>query len=98
MSTRTPGQRPAWCPHQQPEQAHTPDGARMFTTWVRECSPRTVPWGVDLVDEDIYTGDGVQTTGTRVQVYDPERPLTLDEAEQFALHLIDAVKTAQQAH
>lgn len=93
---RAPGQRPLWC-KTDPEEAWSPDGARIFNTWAREFGPRSAPWGVDLIDEDVTTLDGIETTGTCVRVYDPERPLTLEEAEQFALAIIDAVKTAQNA-
>ena len=97
MSTRAPGQRPAWC-NADPEEGWSPDGARIFHTWAREFGPRSAPWGVDLIDEDVTTLDGIQTSGVGIRVYDPERTLTLDEAEQFALAIIEAVKAAQNAH
>lgn len=97
-SERTPGQRPAWCLDTEPEDhSSARDGQTMFATWSRYFTPSGVPWGVGLFAEDVTTADGIIAGPTRVKVFDPERELTLDEAEQFALEIIDAVKTAQNA-
>lgn len=99
MSTtsRAPGQRPHWCLDTEPEDhSSAPDGQTMFSTWSRYFGPRTAAWGVALLAEDTYTAEGVIAGPTEVRTYDPERSLTVDEAEQFALAIIDAVKTAQQ--
>lgn len=98
MSVRTPGTQPAWCLDTEPEDHSTSrDGQTMFATWSRYFTPRGVPWGVALITEDTTSADGIEAGPTHVQVFDPERPLTLDEAEQFALEIIEAVKTAQNA-
>ncbi|MCT2076303.1 hypothetical protein [Dietzia cinnamea] len=94
--TRTPGQRPSWCLDAEPEDhSSARDGQTMFSTWSRYFGPRTAAWGVALLAEDVTTADGIDAGPTVVRVYDPERELTLDEAEQFALAIIDAVKTAR---
>lgn len=96
MRDRAPGQRPAWCLDTEPEDhSSARDGETMFSTWSRYFGARELPWGVALIAEDTFTADGVEAGPTEVHIYDPERALTLDEAERFALDIIDAVKTAQ---
>ncbi|MCT2029515.1 hypothetical protein M3D00_05000 [Dietzia cinnamea] len=95
-SERAPGQRPAWCLDDAPEDhSSARDGQTMFSTWSRYFTPAGAPWGVALIAEDTTTADGIMAGPTRVQVFDPERPLTLEEAEAYALEVIEAVKAAQ---
>lgn len=58
--------------------------------------PKGVTWEVGLFAEDRLSLDGFDAGPTVVRVFDPECGLTTDEAERFALAIIDAVKTAQQ--
>ena len=96
---RIPGQRPAWCHAAEPEEPQTEVGTGAhIVTWARYFAPQGVPWEVGLFAEDRLTADGFGAGPTRVQVFDPERDLTPDEAEQFALAIIDAAKTAQNDH
>ena len=99
MSTpvdRTPGQRPAWCLDDQPEEPmiETATGAEIVT-WSRYFGPKGVPWSVGIFAEDRLSLDGLDAGPTFIRVFDPECDLTPEEAERFALAIIDAVKTAQ---
>ena len=94
-SHRTPGERPEWCLHTSPEDSGTDNrsGAAVFS-WCRSFGTQSL--GVELVAEDHLTEDGSTAGDTRVHAYSPEeRAMSLTEAEQLALLLIDAVKIAR---
>lgn len=95
--TRTPGQRPSWCLASEPEEPMIDNttGAEVVA-WSRYFGPKGVPWSVGIFAEDRLSLDGLDAGPTFIRVFDPECDLTPDEAEQFALAIIDAVKTAQQ--
>lgn len=95
-STRTPGQRPDWCLDLTPEEDHavTKDG-RLITTWTRYFMPPGVPWGIYLLAEDWTNAEGYGADDTVIRICDPERPLTFDEAEQFAQDILEAVKVGR---
>ncbi|MEH6380385.1 hypothetical protein CEY15_02360 [Dietzia natronolimnaea] len=67
-----------------------------IVTWARYFAPKGVTWDVGLFAEDRLSLDGLDAGPTFIRVFDPECDLTPAEAEQFALAIIDAVKTAQQ--
>lgn len=94
---RAPGQRPAWCQASEPEEPMiaTATGAQIVT-WARYFAPKGVTWDVGVFAEDRLSLDGLDAGPTFIRVFDPECDLTPDEAERFALAIIDAVKTAQQ--
>lgn len=94
---RAPGQRPDWCQAPEPEEPMTEvaTGAQIVT-WGRYFAPKGVTWDVGLFAEDRLSLDGLDAGPTFIRVFDPECDLTPDEAERFALAIIDAVKVAQQ--
>ncbi|MFS4490540.1 hypothetical protein [Dietzia kunjamensis] len=73
----------------------TATGAQIVT-WARYFAPKGVTWDVGVFAEDRLSLDGLDAGPTFIRVFDPECDLTPDEAERFALAIIDAVKTAQQ--
>lgn len=91
--TRAYGQRPTWCRDTTPEEPmiDTRTGADVVT-WARYFGPRGSAWDVGLFSEDHLSGDGLTTTPTVIRVFDPECDLTADEAEAFALAILDAVR------
>ena len=94
---RTPGQRPFWCLDEQPvdpPMTCTRTGADIVE-WCRYFARKGVTWEVGFFAEDRLSLDGLDAGPTVVRVFDPEQDLTPDEAEAFALAIIDAVKTAQ---
>lgn len=95
---RSPGEKPAWCLETEAEDTGVDrkTGAQ-FHTWVRSFSRPGKSWGVDLLAEDVTTLDGTTAYPTTVRVYDPERALSPVEAEEFALAIIDAIKTARDS-
>lgn len=96
--TRTPGQRPDWCLDDQPEEpmTETATGAEVVT-WSRYFAPKGASWDVGIFAEDRLSLDGLDAGPTFIRVFDPECDLTPDEAEQFALAIVDAVKAAQSS-
>ena len=91
-ATRSPGERPDWCLNTNPEDSGTDNrsGAAVFS-WCRSFGTQSL--GVELVAEDHLTENGGTAGNARVHAYSPEgRAMSLTEAEQLALLLIDAVK------
>ena len=92
---RSPGERPEWCLNTSPEDSGTDtrSGAAVFS-WCRSFGTQSL--GVELVSEDHVTVDGGTAGNARVHAYSSEeRAMSLAEAEQLALLLIDAVKIAR---
>lgn len=94
---RSPGERPAWCQQHRPEDTGTDNttGTAVFA-WSRNFGTTAV--GVDLIAEDHLTADGSAAGETLVYPYPTERGgMALNQAEQFALLVIEAVKVARKS-
>ena len=94
-NSRSPGQRPHWCRNSAPEDTGTNNatGAAVFS-WSRSFGGTI---GAELSAEDHLTPEGGQAFSPRIYAYGRERGgMSLGEAEQLALAIIDAVKAARE--